>query len=161
MVSSNDNVRRMSVTYDNDAWSMCECGSYGVRPKKAMIPLFRCFELHYPQPQPWRIVHLRSAMRSLLISALQMKRGDLQSVLNDPKHKTPIGPLGLSSVRPLGLTPTLKQNQNSYLFSKFLPCDYDRESTVAPTGLSGLGPWRTIYAPSLRRSPAWGPRTRA
>lgn len=119
------------------------------------------FELHYPQPQPWRIVHLRSAMRSSLISALQMKRGDLQSVLNDPMHKTPIGPLGLSSVRPLGLTPTLKQNQSSYLFSKFLPCDYDKESSVAPTGLSGLGPWRTIYAPSLRRSPAWGPRTHA
>ena len=56
------------------------------------------FELHYPQPQPWRIVHLRSAMRSSLISALQMKRGDLQSVL----HRLPIGPLGPSSVCPLG-----------------------------------------------------------
>jgi hypothetical protein len=61
----------------------------------------------------------------------------------------------------LALAPTSKASPSSFLFSKFLPSDSAPASSPPPVGHSQLGAWRTTYAPSVRRLPAWGPRTRA
>ena len=121
--------------------------------------LLAYFNLHYPQAQSWQLVHLRPAMHSSLILALQMQRPDLESLLSEPPTRivsggsgNPLSPLlmGLTS------TSTLSHHTSTYLFSKFL----QRESAEAPldpaVNLSSLNVYRTTYGPLPRRF-EWGP----
>ena len=119
--------------------------------------LLSYFQSHYPQEQPWTIVHLRPEMRSGQMSALRMKRADLQSVLNVPPPKMAIGVSGQNFARPLPSTPSLKPSPTSYL----LPFDYDADKLPPMATPSALGRWKTTYVPSARRSPAWGAGIRA
>jgi hypothetical protein len=120
------------------------------------------FTRKYPQPQPWRLVKLRPEMQSSLTSALRMKRSDLQSVLNATPNKMAIGTSGHNSARPLVKTRTWKgkTSPSSYIFSRLLAYDYERETLLPSHSLEGLEQWRTTYVPSRRRLPAWGPKTR-
>ena len=121
--------------------------------------LLSYFNLHYPQALPWTLVQLRPAMLSALTSALQKQRVSPALLLNEPPPKMVIGEFGSSTARPLALAPTSKRSPSSYLFSKFLQSDSAPVSSPPPVDLSRLGAWRTTYAPSVRRFPAWGPRT--
>jgi hypothetical protein len=121
--------------------------------------LLSYFNLHYPQAQPWTLAPLRPEMLSSLTSALQKVRADPASLLNVPPKRMVIGASGTSIARPLALAPTSKRSPSSYLFSKFLQSDSAAASSLPPVSPSQLGAWRTTYAPSVRRSPAWGPRT--
>ena len=122
--------------------------------------LLSYFNSTYPQDQPWEIATLRPEMLSSLTSALQKRRANPVSLLNEPPKRMVIGASGKSSAKALALAPTSKTSPNSYLFSKFLRCDSARASSLPPVTSSALGAWRTTYAPSVRRSPAWGPRIR-
>jgi hypothetical protein len=117
------------------------------------------FNLHYPQAQPWTLVPLRPEMLSALISALQKRRANLALLLNAPSTRMVIGASGSGTAQPLALAPTSKKSPSSYLFSRFLLSDSAKASSPPPISPSQLGAWRTTYAPSVRRSPAWGPRT--
>jgi hypothetical protein len=121
--------------------------------------LLSYFNLHYPQDQPWTLVPLRPEMLFALISSLQKQRVDLALLLNAPPKKMVIGASGNNIAAPLALARTSKKSPNSYLFSKFLLSDSAPASSPPPVSPFQLGEWRTTYAPSVRRSPAWGPRT--
>jgi hypothetical protein len=123
--------------------------------------LLSYFNSHYPQAQPWTLVPLRPEMLSSLISALQKQRANPALLLNAPPKRMVIGAFGSTTAQPLALAPTSKKSPSSYLFSKFLQSDSAMASSLPPVSLSQLGEWRTTYAPSVRRSPAWGPRTLA
>jgi hypothetical protein len=117
------------------------------------------FNEHYPQDQPWQLATLRPAMLSSLTSALQKQRVNPASLLNEPPKKMVIGASGNTSAKPLVLAPTSKTSPTSFLFSKFLRSDSATAPSLPPGNPLQLGAWRTTYAPSVRRSPAWGPRT--
>jgi hypothetical protein len=122
--------------------------------------LLSYFNTKYPQDLPWQTATLRPAMLSSLTSALQKQRVDPVSLLNAQPKKMVIGASGSATAKPLVLAPTSKKSPTSFLFSKFLRCDSAKGPSLPPGDLSQLGAWRTTYAPSVRRSPAWGPRTR-
>ena len=115
------------------------------------------FNVTYPQDLPWTIAPLRPEMLSLLTSALQKKRGSIPLLLNAPNQKTITGASGRLTVKHSVLTPTFQGSNQSYLFSRFSPQDYEEVTSIPADNLSKLGAWRTTYAPSARRSPAWGP----
>ena len=117
------------------------------------------FNTTYPQPQPWQLVTLRPEMTSSIISALQKQRPGLDSLLNDPPTRTPIGASGKPLYPPLTgstLTSTASNHTSTYLFSKFLPRKFDSEDLRPAANLSDLNVYRTTYGPSPRRS-VWGP----
>ena len=122
--------------------------------------LLSYFNLRYPQDQPWTAATLRPAMLSSLTSALQKQRVKPASLLNEPPKKMVIGESGSAFAKPLVLAPTSKTSPSSFLFSKFLRSDSAKAPSRPPGNLSQLGAWKTTYAPSVRRSPAWGPRIR-
>ena len=118
------------------------------------------FNTHYPQQQPWQLVHLRPEMMAALTSALRMIRPDLTAVLNEPPDKPAVGGNGKPSLPlSLDLAPTVDKSQSpgGYLFSKFLPPMTRQKHTPPAVTLSALNPYRTTYGPVPRRSPAWGP----
>ena len=115
------------------------------------------FNSTYPQALPWTVVQLRPEMLSSLTSALQKRRDSLPSLLNAPNQKILTGKSGRLTVKHSVLTPTFQASNQSYLFSRFSPQDYDAVTSTPADNLSKLGAWRTTYAPSARRSPAWGP----
>jgi len=122
------------------------------------------FNTHYPQTTSWRIVHPRPEMLSAVISALQSQRVEPQSFLGTRQPKTVIGECGKSLLlRSKAPTPTSRMSQKpgSFLFSKYSPRNYGEDSSRPAVTLSSLARWRTIYVPSARRSPWWGPTTPA
>ena len=121
--------------------------------------LLAYFDRVYPQPQPWQLAQLRPEMLSSLISALQKERPDLESLLNKPPTKTPIGSNGKPLLpRSTALTPTstASSHTSTYLFSKFLPIDSVMATSPPAVDLSSLDVFRPTYGPSPRRS-VWGP----
>jgi hypothetical protein len=121
--------------------------------------LLHYFNSKYPQKQPWQICLLRPEMHSALISALRMKRLDPQSFLNVPEVKTVIGTSGTSSATNSRSTATSMISEILSRFYKHLLRGYAGEKTPPAVNLCDLARWRTTYAPSARKAPAWGPRT--
>ena len=123
--------------------------------------LVHYFNCTYPQTTPWRLVHLRPAMTSSLIAALQRQRPDFASLLNGPPTLTATGKDGKPSL-PLSqslMDTCLAPPASSYVFSKFLtPASIEGTSPPATT-LHSLNAYRTTYGPSPRRLHAWGPLT--
>jgi len=120
--------------------------------------LLAYFNSTYPQTLPWKLVHLRPVMHSALTLALQRKRPEPQSFLNDPRRKTVTGAFGKRSSPIIqASTPTSRtsRKQSSYIFSKYSPRDYETVSSHQVASLSEVVKWKTTYAPSARRSPAW------
>ena len=115
------------------------------------------FNSKYPQNQPWKLVHLRPEMLSSVTSALQKQRQTPVLFLNDPKRKTIIGKCGKATALTSKWTHTYAKSRTSYLSSKYSPPDYEEETIAEATNLSDLNKWRTTYALSVRKSPAWGP----
>jgi hypothetical protein len=121
--------------------------------------LLHYFNSKYPQKRPWQICPLRPEMHSALISALRMKRLDPQSFLNAPEAKTVIGTSGTSSATNYRSTATSMISEIPSRFYKYSLRGYAGEKTPPAVNLYDLARWRTTYAPSARKSPAWGPRT--
>jgi hypothetical protein len=119
------------------------------------------FQQTYPQYKPWKLVHLRPQMHSALISALQRKRVELPSVLNEPPARTTPGTSGLIFAPSSKSTPYWKISQTRSPFSKSshnATGTGDLPSMVSP---SDLAQWKTPYVPLGRRWPAWGPQISA
>ena len=118
------------------------------------------FDTAYPQDQPWQLATLRPEMHSSLISALQTKRPELESLLSDPPTKTPCGNLGKPTF-PVSTSPIPTSNTStpvsSFLFSKFMLSESVGEISQPAVTLSQLNAFRTTFGPQPRRSPAWGP----
>ena len=119
------------------------------------------FNSRYPQEKPGQLVHLRPEMLFSLTSALQMKRPELGSVLNEPPTRTAIGGCGKPSLLPsMELTPTstASPHTSTFLFSKFSPPKYDEANSLPAADLSNLNVFRTTYGPWPRRY-EWGPNS--
>ena len=118
----------------------------------------------YPQETSWKLVYLRSDMRSALTLALLRQRLLPQSFLGNLVPKMVTGELGRTSL------PILKEstrtslsslNQSSYIFSKFLQPNYNEESLLPVATLSDLVKWKTTFRPLEWRLLMWTTKTHA
>ena len=117
------------------------------------------FDSTYPQELPWQLVTPRPMMISSVLSALCKQRADLPSLLSTPPTKMACGTNGKPSfplLKESTPTSTPSSRSSTYLFSKFSPTKSDIGEPTTAANLSQLNEYRTIYAPSPRRS-VWGP----
>jgi hypothetical protein len=117
------------------------------------------FEQHYPQTLPWHLCHLRSEMHSSLICGLRSERPEPALFLNVPPHVTHPGPSGPPSAVTITWTPSSKMSLIPSSSSWSLQSGIAMAASPKMASLFGLDQWRTSYAPSARRWPAWGPKT--
>ena len=115
----------------------------------------------YPQNKPWKLCTLRPAMLSALIMALQCKRSEPALFLHAPDPKTTPGFDGATIVKSWESTPCSTMWTTRSRSSKSLPNAGEQEKSHPAVNLSALAQWRMPYAPSVRRWPAWGPKTSA
>jgi hypothetical protein len=120
--------------------------------------LLSYLDVNFPQSQPWQLSHPRSEMISSISSALLKRRPAPASYLNDKKSRIIIGKFGRNTAGNTTSTQRYKPTQTGLLYSQFSPTDSAMAITASPAKtFSELERWRTTYAPSVRRSPAWGP----
>jgi hypothetical protein len=121
------------------------------------------FNATYPQPQSWTLCPLRSRMSSAVISALQKRRQSPESFLAAVLPPAPTGTSGAHFVPPSNRTPCSFTSKTRSESSKSSPiaCEWAPSPEMPATKRSDLERWRTTSAPSVRASPAWGPRTHA
>jgi hypothetical protein len=117
------------------------------------------FNQEYPQPLPWNIAQLRPEMRSVVISALHRQRVAPQSYLNVPLHMTPRGSSGPPTAVTTESTPCWPESPTRFHTSSCSPSGTATGPWQRAASRSELEPWRTPYAPSVRRWPYWGPMT--
>ena len=115
----------------------------------------------YPQNKPWKLCTLRPAMHSALTMALQCKRSDPALFLHAPDPKSTPGFDGATIVKNWGSIPCSTMWTTQSRSSRSLPNAGEQEKSHPSVNLSALAQWRTPYAPSARRWPAWGPKTSA
>lgn len=116
------------------------------------------FNRTYPQSVSWELCPLAPPLNSALTSALFETRSAPASFLAVPALLTSTGTDGPTSVAPsISILGSTKSTTRS-LFSKFSVPDTVTGDLLPAKQLSALVPWTTPYAPSVRRSPAWGPR---
>ena len=117
------------------------------------------FNSVYPQDQPWQLCPLRSEMLSALTSCLFRRPAVLASALNVPEGRTTPGKYGNNSATSMKWTPFWKTSKMRYHTSKSSPNDIGTVALQKAVNPWELEQWRTPYVPSVRRWPAWGPRT--
>jgi hypothetical protein len=89
--------------------------------------LLSLFNISFPQTQPWTLCILYKEKKFLLTSALLRERTKLELLLNDPKHKTSIGNVGMPSAWKIESThscapgPTHFQQTPSWQSGRHLP----------------------------------------
>jgi len=115
----------------------------------------------YPQSKPWQLCHLRPAMHSALTMALQCKRSEPGLFLHAPDPKITPGFDGATIVKGWASIPCSTMWSTPSRSSKSLPHAGALAKSLPAVNLSALAQWRTPYVPSVRRWPAWGPRTAA
>ena len=115
----------------------------------------------YPQNKPWKLCTLRPAMHSALITALQCKRSAPEQFLHAPDPRTTPGFDGATIAKSWESTPCSTMWSTLSRSSKSLPLAGAQDKLRPSVNLSALAQWRTPYAPSVRRWPAWGPQTAA
>jgi hypothetical protein len=123
--------------------------------------LLHHFNLQYPQNKPWKLLHLRPEMLSALTMALLCKRCDPALFLPGHYQRTKPGFDGATIAKAYKSIPcsTVWPTQShSY---KSLPNVGDRANLHPAVDLSSLVQWRQPFAQSVRRWPAWGPKTSA
>jgi hypothetical protein len=119
------------------------------------------FHLAFPQSQPWQICPLPKQMRCALTSALLTNESNPVLPLNDPKPWTTIGHVGTHSAWRTILTLTSKHGPIRGPSSKSLANGIGMDGWPPSRIPSRLAQWRTPYVPWARRTPDWGPLTRA
>ena len=115
----------------------------------------------YPQTKPWKLCTLRPAMLSAVIMALQCKRSAPEQFLHEHDQKTKRGFDGASIVRNWASIPCSTRWSTLSRSSKSLPHVGALAKSHPSATLSDLAQWKTPYVPSVRRWPAWGPKTAA
>jgi hypothetical protein len=115
----------------------------------------------YSQSESWVLCPLRLKMNSAVISALRKKRPSPASFLAATQPPAKTGPSGLRSVLPSTKIPCSPTSLTKSAFSKSLPTASVLESLPGTpvASRSDLAQWRITSVPSVRASPAWGPRT--
>ena len=113
----------------------------------------------YPQNKPWKLCTLRPEMHSALIMALQCKRSEPAQFLHAPDPKIIPGFDGATIVKSWASIPCSTMWTTLSRSSKSLPNAGEQEKSRPSANLSALAQWRTPYARSARRWPAWGPKT--
>ena len=119
------------------------------------------FNLHYPQPISWQMLHLRPAMNSALISALQRKRSEPELYLQETRRPSGPGASGIRFVNPSMLTHTTRQWPIQSLYSKRLESVGETVASHPVATQTELAQWRTPFGLSARGFPSWGPKTLA
>ena len=115
----------------------------------------------YPQSKPWKLCPLRPEMHSALIMALQCKRSEPAQFLHAPDPRTTPGFDGATIVKSWDSIPCSTRWPTPSQSSKSLPHVGAQAKLPPSETLSDLAQWKTPYAPSARRWPAWGPKTAA
>jgi len=116
------------------------------------------FDQHYPQPRAWKLLTLRPAMHSALISCLHRKRVDPPSVLHEPVAQTSIGDTGWSSVPRTPWIPTTPP-KTLYRTYKCSPDESVMDASHPPAEPFALTQLLTPYETWDRRTQGWGPLT--
>ena len=114
------------------------------------------FEQHYPQPKPWRLLHLRSDTTSKLISSLLCKSPTPPTPARPPELGNKSSASGHPSVlptrliRPCPTSPIANSNSSTSSCSAS-----DFTAPAKRVNLSGLVQSRTPYWRWARGSPTW------
>jgi hypothetical protein len=119
------------------------------------------FDVAFPQTMPWQQFPLRSKTLSALISALSRKKPVLASLLNVPRQRMHIGPVGKSSAWRTTLTRSSDIAKILSPSSKSSLSDTETAVSLPKVGPLNLEQWRTPSVRWARRSPNWGPGTSA
>ena len=122
--------------------------------------LLAYFNLHFPQKQPWRLCRLRPAMNSALTLALSRRRCDLQSFLDMPAKRIPIGRFGWPIALNSDSTHTSKALKIQSPSSKSSGIDTITEALPPVANPSSLRRFLTQSVRWARGSPHWGPTIR-
>jgi hypothetical protein len=117
------------------------------------------FNLNFPQTKPWTLLHPRPAMLSALTMALQCKRSDPALFLPARGPKTLPGFDGATIAKSWQSIPCSKMWQTQSHSSKSLPNVGATVPLLPAKTLSDLALWKAPFVQSVRRSPAWGPKT--
>ena len=123
--------------------------------------LLTYFNLHYPQSTSWKMLRLRPAMNSALISALQRQRSEPESYLQEMPKPKGHGSFGVRFVNPSMLTPTFRQWPTQSLYSKPSVFVGEMDASHPVATRTELARWRTPFGLSVRGFPSWGPKTLA
>ena len=119
------------------------------------------FNLVYPQPLPWRLCHLRPAMKSALISACSGQPSTPESFLHAPEPTAKHGSAGVPSVLPSAPMKPLPTSQTQSSFSRSSPSATVTVAQLPAANQFALAQWRTPSVRWARASPDWGPQTPA
>lgn len=115
------------------------------------------FNTHYPQIESWRMLHVRPAMFSTVISGLVNKPCDVASLEELNNAQTPNGIFGSTTAPNFALT-HCSHTVTPFHFSKISRRNIDdvKDPPVTPFELAQCQARSVRWA---RRWPAWGPRT--
>ena len=119
------------------------------------------FEQHYPQPQPWKLLHLPSPTRSWILSALASTKPALPIPPSEFAPSKALSPTGMPSARASGSTHSSMMSPTWTPSSRISwSTHYNIASRGAPTTLSELTQWLTPWEKWRRGSPTWVDRIR-
>jgi hypothetical protein len=119
------------------------------------------FNSNYPQKKSWQLRHLRPAMASAVISALQQKRSAPESFLLATPAPKKCGPAGVRFAPTSMQTRCFRRWPILSLSSKPSASDSGMDVSRPATTRQELEQWRTPFGLSARGFPNWGPQTPA
>jgi hypothetical protein len=118
--------------------------------------LLSIFNGRFPQTRPWTMCTLCKDINFALTSALLRKRTNPELLINDPKHKTSIGNIGMPSVWKMESTLSCTPGPTRFKSSRSLGGDTAMDEFFPAKSASDLAQWKTPYGQSGRRLPNWG-----
>jgi hypothetical protein len=121
--------------------------------------LLHYFNIKYPQPKLWTMLHLRPEMHSVLISCLLKQRSPPESYLHAIKKPNEHGTSGVRFAPPSMQTPMFRRWPILSHSSKPSAFDGAMAASHPAKNRTDLAQWRTPFALSARNFPAWGPKT--
>jgi len=120
--------------------------------------LIAYFNVKYPQPKSWKMLHLRSEMHSALISCLLKKRSPPESYLHEIVEPKKHGTSGVRFAPQSMQTPMFRQWPILSHSSKHSDFDGEMAESRPAATRTELAQWRRPFGLSARNFPAWGPK---
>jgi len=120
--------------------------------------LIAYFNVKYPQPKSWKMLHLRSEMHSALISCLLKKRSPPESYLHEIVEPKQRGTSGVRFAPQSMQTPIFRKWPILSHSSKHSDFDGEMAESRPAATRTELAQWRMPFGLSARNFPAWGPK---
>jgi hypothetical protein len=121
--------------------------------------LLHLFDTRFPQTRTWQLHHLKPAMLSQLICALQRQRPNRPSLAAVPSPTMRPGSKSGSHFAPASTfkIPCWNKSATKFPSSKSSPPASVMVEPLAAVNRFEVSQWQTKYWPYRRRSPSWGP----